>query len=166
MDLFLAAIREKQVGTAHGAQWRGKDVVSLDTSAGQLVAIRAEKINTRVSVACRSEQGLLIRELHVESINDVSTHFITTTARCWSNRCDHFVRFSAIFATHLFKTFQSDTSQRSTPACVNGRISSGNRIGQQNRNTVCSLYTCQHPSCIADNRVAVNRITSSVLRRF
>src|SRR5687767_12679411 len=152
MDLLLAAIREEQVGATHGAQGRGKDLVSLDTGAGQLVAIRTEKVNTCVSVACRSEQGLLIRELHIESINHVSTHLITTTARCWSNRCDHVFRFSAVPATHLFETFQGDTSQRSTPACVNGRISSGNRIGQQNRNTICSLYACQHPARIADRR--------------
>src|SRR5688572_19427691 len=166
MDLLLAAIREEQVGATHGAQGRGKDLVSLDTGAGQLVAIRTEKVNTCVSAACRSEQGLLIRELHIESINHVSTHLITTTARCWSNRCDHVFRFSAVPATHLSETFQGDTSQRSTPGYVNGRISSGNRIGQQKRNTICSLYACQHPSCIADDRIAVNRFTSCVLRRF
>src|SRR6185295_114703 len=107
-----------------------------------------------------------IRELAGERINNIAAYFITTRSSSRANRNAQIFRLSLVLRRQTVHRHDPNTSQGSAPACMYSRESAGLWISNEKRYTISRLDPSQHSFCVADDRVAIDRVAAFVLGRL
>ena len=117
-------------------------------------------------IGTRIGKKILTGKTTLERIDNVRAYFIATRSRRWTNSHAHILRLCPEFRDHALQRRGGDLRKRAAPTRMNGGKGAGTGIANQDRYTVGRLYARQDPSCIADNRIAVDGIPAPILRRL
>ena len=107
-----------------------------------------------------------ISEALSETVNNLRTNFITTRSLRPVRSRPANLQARAVFLHHALNRVKHNPSKRAAPAGMHGGKGSCLRIADQDRNAVGGLHSRQNAGCVADNRIAVDRIAASVFCRL
>src|ERR1044072_1537030 len=149
IQLLFLAIREEKIGAAHRTQRQNVNSLWSNTNGFELLPIRGDQIDQRMTRPRRREQLRTIRKAATKRVNHIAADFVTTWPSRRADRDAQFFRACAVFVSQPPHAGDHRSRERATPTSMHCRKRTRSRIADEDRHAVRRLNSGQHTFGVA-----------------